>query len=310
MEFIVKKVHVTLSQDAKILVCVPAFNEGKNISEIVTKSKKYADQVLVYDDGSTDDTSELATAAGAMVIKSPNNTGYGSAIRALFQAAREQNADIMVTLDSDGQHDPDQIPDLIEPIKRGFDIVIGSRFLRDEDKEKVPKYRSIGIKTITRLAQAASYKGITDSQSGFRAYTKNALDQINLFEDGMSVSTEILLRASEKKLSITEVPISVYYDMKDTSTHNPISHGVGIVYSMLQYISLRHPLAFYGIPGIILLGVAAFFIRNALNLFSNSGYVSTNMILVAVGIAVVGMILLATAAIVYTLIALLRDKIR
>lgn len=296
--------------DAKILVCVPAFNEGKNISEIVTKSKKYADLVIVYDDGSTDNTSELATAAGATVIKSSKNTGYGSAIRALFQAAREQNADIMVTLDSDGQHDPDQIPDVIEPIKKGFDIVLGSRYLRNDDKVKVPRLRSFGIKTITKLTQVASYGEITDSQSGFRAYNKNALSKINLFEDGMAVSVEILLRGKEKNLLNTEVPITINYDVKDTSTHNPVSHGIGVLYSVLQFLSLRHPLAFYGLPGIALLGVAAFFLRNALHLFTTTGFVSTNMILISVGIAVVGVILLATAAIVYTLVALLKGKVK
>jgi hypothetical protein len=125
----------------------------------------------------------------------------------------------------------------------------------------------------------------------------------------MAVSTEILLRASEKKLPITEVPITINYDVKDTSTHNPISHGIGVLYSVFQFVSLRHPLAFYGLPGIILLAVSAYFMRNALNLFSATGYVSTNMILVSVGIAVVGVILLATAAILYTLIALLKGKI-
>ena len=296
--------------DAKILVCVPAFNEAKNISEIVNKSKKYAHGVIVYDDGSTDDTFELATAAGANVIKGPKNTGYGSAIRALFQAAREQNADIMVTLDSDGQHDPDQIPDVIEPIKQGFDIVLGSRYLSNNGKVKVPKIRSFGIKTITKLTQSASYKGITDSQSGFRAYSKNALSKINLFEDGMAVSTEILLRASEKKLLTIEVPITVKYDLKDTSTHNPITHGIRVLYSVFQFISLRHPFAFYGLPGIVLLVISAFIMRNALNLFSKTGYVSTNMILIAVGVAVIGVVLLATAAILYTLIALLKDRIK
>jgi glycosyltransferase involved in cell wall biosynthesis len=288
---------------------VPAYNEAKNISEIVNKSKKYATDVIVYDDGSTDDTSVLAKDAGATVIKSPKNAGYGSAIRALFQAAREQDADIMVTLDSDGQHNPEQIPDVIEPIKQGFDIVLGSRYLRDKDKAKVPKIRSFGIKTITKLAQSASYKGITDSQSGFRAYSKNALSKINLFEDGMSVSTEILIRASEKNLSVTEVPITVNYDIKNTSTHNPITHGIAVLYSVFQFVSLRHPLLSYGLPGIILLGVAAYFMKNALNLFSQTGYVSTNTILVSVGIAVVGVVLLATAAIVYTMVALLRGRV-
>jgi glycosyltransferase involved in cell wall biosynthesis len=302
---------VNLKSDLRILVCIPAFNEGKTIADIIMNSKKHADGVIVYDDGSTDNTYDLAKSSGATVIKSPKNTGYGIAIRALFQAAKDQNADIMITLDSDGQHNPDQIPMLIEPLlKQGVDLVIGSRFLNRNDKEKVPRYRSFGIKTITKLTQAASYSGITDSQSGFRAYNKNALSKINLFEDGMAVSTEILLRAKEKKLLTTEVPITINYDVKDTSTHNPISHGVGVLYSVLQFISLRHPLAFYGLPGIALLGVAAFFLKNVLHLFSTTGYVSTNMILISVGIAVVGVVLLATAAIVYTLVALLKDRIK
>jgi glycosyltransferase involved in cell wall biosynthesis len=302
---------VNSSHHGRVLVCIPAFNEAKKIVEIINKSEKYADGVIVYDDGSTDDTYELARTAGATVIKSHKNTGYGTAIRALFQAAREQNADIMITLDSDGQHNPDHIPRLIEPIRsQNFDMVIGSRFLSKDDKEKVPRYRSLGIKTITKLTQSASYSGLTDSQSGFRAYNKNALTKINLFEDGMAVSTEILLRAREKNLLATEVPITINYETDDTSTHNPITHGVGVLYSVLQFISLRHPLAFYGLPGIVLLGVAALFLRNALHLFSTTGYVSTNMILISVGIAVVGVVLLATAAIVYTLIALLKGRVK
>jgi glycosyltransferase involved in cell wall biosynthesis len=298
------------SHKPKILICIPAFNEAKSITDIIIKAKQYGDEVIVYDDGSSDDTSQVATSAGASVIRNPENKGYGVAIRSLFQAAKEKDADIMVTLDSDGQHNPDQISELIAPLKQGYDLVIGSRYLRNDDKVKVPRLRSLGIRTITKLTQSASYKGITDSQSGFRAYNKTALSTINLFQDGMSVSTEILLRASEKKLSIIEVPITINYDLADTSTHNPVSHGISVLYSVLQFLSLRHPLAFYGLPGIALLGIAALFLRNALHLFSTSGYVSTNMILISVGIAVVGVILLATAAIVYTLVALLKDKIK
>jgi glycosyltransferase involved in cell wall biosynthesis len=302
---------VNTKPEANILVCIPAYNESRNITEIINKAKKYAQGVIVYDDGSTDDTYELAVSAGAKVIKSPKNNGYGKAIRALFQAAKELDADVMVTLDSDGQHNPDHIPRLLEPVlAQNFDIVIGSRFLSKHDREKVPRYRTFGIKTITRLTQSASYAGLTDSQSGFRAYNRNALSKINLFEDGMSVSTEILLRAREKNLQATEVPITVSYENQDTSTHNPISHGIGVLYSVFQFISLRHPLAFYGLPGIVLLGVAALFLKNVLNLFSSTGYVSTNMILISIGIAVVGVVLLATAAIVYTLIALLKGKVK
>ena len=295
----------------KILICIPAYNEAKNITEIVTKCLGYATKVIVYDDGSTDNTHEIAMNAGATVIRGLKNRGYGVAIRSLFQIAKEEAADVMITLDSDGQHDPGQIHAMLEPIiKEDVDIVIGSRFLTRQDSEKVPKYRSFGIKTITRLTQVASYKNITDAQSGFRAYGKNAITEINLYEQGMGVSTEILMRAKEKGLLIKEVPITIKYDVKNTSTHNPLSHGMGVVYSVMQFISLRHPLAFYSLPGIVLLIVAAFYMNISMELYSTTKYISTNMILVSVGSAVVGVVLFATGVILWTLTALLRGRIK
>lgn len=295
----------------KILICIPAYNESKNIAQIVTKCLDYATKVVVYDDGSTDGTQEIAIRAGATVIRGLKNRGYGVAIRSLFQIAKEESADVMITLDSDGQHDPGQIHNMLEPIiEEDIDIVIGSRFLTRQDSEKVPRYRSFGIKTITRLTQVASYKNITDAQSGFRAYSKNAITDINLYEQGMGVSTEILLRAKEKGLLIKEVPITIKYDVQNSSTHNPLSHGMGVLYTVMQFISLRHPLAFYSLPGIVLLIVAAFYMNNAMELYSSTKYISTNMILVSVGTAVVGVVLFATGVILYTLTALLKGRIK
>jgi glycosyltransferase involved in cell wall biosynthesis len=292
-----------------IVACIPAYNEGATIANIIENTKKYVNQVIVYDDGSNDNTSEVANAAGATVIRGPLNKGYGVAIKTLFQAAREVNADVMITLDSDGQHNPDQIPNLLEPIlKDGFDIVIGSRFLNNADQQRVPVYRSLGIKTITRFTQAASYNNITDAQSGFRAFSNRALSKINLFENGMAVSTEILLRAKEKNLLAKEVPATINYNVLKPSTHNPVAHGISILYSVIQFISLRHPLASYGIPGIILLALAGLFMYRAIDLYSATRYISTNMILVSVGIAITGMILLATAVIINTIIALLKVR--
>jgi glycosyltransferase involved in cell wall biosynthesis len=305
--------HHAARSGTHFLVCIPAYNEAKTIGDVVRKAKKYAQYVIVYDDGSTDDTYVVAKSSGAdQVIRSTENKGYGVAIRALFQAAREKDADLMVTLDSDGQHDPDQIPDLIKPIcEEGFDITIGSRFLRSEDKVGIPSYRSFGIRAITRLANYASYRDITDAQSGFRAYNNKAITSINLFEEGMAVSTEILSRAQERHLLIKEVPVTVRYNTDNyTSTHHPITHGVAVLYSLVQFISLRHPLAFYGLPGLALLVISAIFISNALDLFAQTKYVSTNMILISVGTAVVGVVLLATGAILYTMIALLKGKVR
>lgn len=300
-----------LNTNARILICIPAYNEAKSIGEIVKKAKLYATEVIVCDDGSDDDTYNVAKAAGAIVIRHPVNKGYGAAIKTLFYTARERNADVMVTLDSDGQHDPSQISRVTAPIlDEGFDLVIGSRFLEDNDKKKVPAYRSLGIKTITRFAQLASYTNITDAQSGFRAYSKNALSKISLIEEGMAVSTEILMRAGEKNLTIKEVPITITYDVEDSSTHNPVSHGLGVLATVFRFISLRHPLPFYGIPGLAFLVIAGFFMSDALNLFSSTRFVSTNMILISVGAAIIGVVLIVTGVILSTISALLRDKIR
>lgn len=303
--------NISFDNSPRIVVCIPAYNESKNIANIVQKARIYATEVIVCDDGSLDNTAQIARSSGATVTRHPINRGYGAAITTLFQIAKEKNPDVMITLDSDGQHDPDKIPDVILPVlNNGFDIVIGSRFLNQKDQNTIPGYRSIGIRTITKLAQAASYNTLTDAQSGFRAYSKNAIEKINIFEEGMAVSTEILLRAKEKSLRITEVPIKINYDVERPSTSNPITHGIGVLYSLVQFISLRHPLAFYGLPGVALLIVAAAFISKALELFSSTRYISTNLILVSVGTAVVGVVLLATGAILYTITALLKGRIK
>lgn len=295
----------------RILVCLPAYNEAINIHDVIEKAKEVCSEVVVYDDGSIDNTREMAESAGAVVIGRKTNRGYGAAIRELFKYARKRDADIIVTLDTDGQHDPSQIPLLLKPILDDeSDIVVGSRFLSRSESRYIPRYRNFGIKTITRFARAASYRDITDAQSGFRAYSKEALSRIILYQNGMSVSTEILLRANENDLRVNEVPISVSYDMKRSSTSNPLKHGIEVLFSVIQYISLRRPLLFYGLPGIVLLLCATYFTTNALELFSSTRYISTNMIIISIGLAMAGLICLATGVIVYTLVALLRDKVR
>jgi glycosyltransferase involved in cell wall biosynthesis len=292
------------------VVCIPAFNEAKNIGKVVRAATAYADKVIVCDDGSSDYTGARAAEAGATVIKHPVNRGYGAAIKTLFRAAKDQDADIMVTLDSDGQHDPDQIPLIIKPIlEEGFDVAVGSRFLKTEDRKKVPAYRSFGIRAITRLARMTYQKNLTDAQSGFRAYSRKALSKIDLTEEGMAISTEILMRAGQNHLLIKEVPVSVRYDVESASTHNPVLHGLGIVLTIIRFLSIYHPLSFYGLPGIAFLIVSGIYVNWALDLFSSTRYVSTNMILIAVGSAVIGTMLLLTAVMLYTISALLREKV-
>jgi glycosyltransferase involved in cell wall biosynthesis len=295
-----------LNTNPKIIVCIPAFNEEKNIADIVRKSRNHADEVIVCNDGSSDNTAQFAMQEGASVINHPKNYGYGKTIRALFQEALERKGDILVTIDSDGQHDPEQIPTIIEPIlKNGIDIVIGSRFIDQKDGIKVPFHRSFGIKTITKFTKHASYKNLTDSQSGFRAYSRHAVETLNLVEDGMEISTEILLRAGSKKLTIVEVPITINYDVKNTSTHNFLSHGIGVLLSVIQFIALRRPLLFYGLPGFGILILSGYFAYNALELFSTTRFISINMILLSITATIIGIILLITGSILFTISVML-----
>jgi glycosyltransferase involved in cell wall biosynthesis len=301
-----KEYNNRVERATKVVVCVPAYNEAKYIESIVLGARKYASEVIVCDDGSSDDTTKLAKEAGAVVVNHSKNGGYGKTIRTLFQAALERKADIVVTMDSDGQHDPEQIPAIIEPIlKNGFDIVIGSRFINPKDNPKVPLYRSIGIKTITKFTSQASYKNLTDAQSGFRGYSRHAIEKMKLAEDGMRISTEILLLAGSKNLSIKEIPITINYDVDNPSTHNFLSHGVSVLFSVIHFVSLRHPLVFYGLPGILLLIVSGYFAYNSLELFSTTRFISINMILLSITATIIGIILITTGSILFTIAVML-----
>ena len=294
------------------MVGIPAYNEASSIGSIVKSALSYCNEVIVCDDGSIDATAQEAKAAGARVVSHHVNKGYGAAIKTLFETAKGCDADILVTLDSDGQHEPKQIPDVIKPILEGeCDIVIGSRFLNEADRKLVPAYRSFGIKTITRLSQITSYYShLTDAQSGFRAYSKSALSKIDIVHEGMSVSTEILTRAGQKHLVIKEVPITINYDVADASTHNPLRHGLSIVGTIISFISVHHPLAFYGIPGLAFLIIGGYFMTTAMDLFSDTRYVSTNMIIISIGAALIGIVLIVTGVILNTLAAMLKERFR
>ena len=205
------------SERLKIIAAIPCFNTEHYIAEVVTNAKKYVDQVVVINDGSSDRTSQAAQDAGAIVINHEVNRGYGEAINSCFKSARLENADVLVIIDGDGQHDSDEIPRLLAPIlNQEADIVIGSRFISHE--HNMPGYRKFGIKVITLLWNIGSRIKVTDSQSGFRAYTKNALQKLFISDKGMSASIETLEQARRANLKIREVPISCVY------VHTIISH--------------------------------------------------------------------------------------
>ncbi len=293
--------------DLKIAIGIPAFNEEKNIAKIIVKLKKMADSVIVCNDGSKDMTGDIAKELNVIVINHPKNLGYGASIQSLFTKAKEMDFDILVTFDGDGQHRVEDIKKIIEPIiDNKADIVIGSRFLEEKDSE-IPRYRKIGIKAITSLTNITSNKKISDSQSGFRAYNKKILNEINPSDNGMGVSTEILIKANKQGFKIGEVPITVLYQ-GDTSTHNPASHGLSVILSTMKFISIEHPLKFYGIPGIILLTIGLFFIVWTIQGFTETRQIITNISLIGIGATILGVVLCTTSIMLFSIVSVVRER--
>ena len=236
-------------QKIRVLAGIAAYNEARYIGSIVLQARQYVDEVIVVDDGSTDNTARVAELAGATVIRHAANRGKGAAIQSILAEARKRKPDILVLLDADSQHDPNEIPALIRPISDSFDLVIGSR---EAQKDKTPRYRRIGQKVLLRSTQLASKTNISDSESGFRALSSKAINELDLTEKGFAIESEMITRAADKNLKITEVPISNIYTT-DGSTLNPIRHGIEVLSRVIAMISQRRPLFFFGLVGGLLL---------------------------------------------------------
>lgn len=291
----------------KITVGIPAYNEEKNIAVIIQRLSEIADTIIVCNDGSSDNTGKIAEKMGAIVISHSQNRGYGAAIRSLFLKARELGCDMLVTLDSDGQHRISDVIPVTDPIRKNqADLVIGSRFL-EGNQENMPKYRKIGIKMITKLANSSLEESVSDSQSGFRAYGKNILSEITPSEQGMGVSNEILMKSSKKGFKIAEVPIVVSYE-GDTSTQHPISHGASVTLSTLKFISIEHPLKFYGLPGSIFLAIGLIFTIITIQGFSVTRQILLGPAVIGVGTIIFGTVLLMTSIILFSIVNVIREK--
>jgi glycosyltransferase involved in cell wall biosynthesis len=233
----------------KVLAGIAAYNEARYVGSIVLEARQYVDEVIVVDDGSTDNTARVAKLAGATVIRHAENSGKGAAIQSILAEAKKRNSDVLVLLDADAQHDPNEIPNLIKPVSEGFDLVIGSR---EAQKNKTPRYRRIGQKVVLRSTRLASKTNISDSESGFRALSPKAINELELKANGFAIESEMITLAADKSFKITEVPISNIYT-KDGSTLHPIVHGIDVLSRMIVMILQRRPLFFFGLTGGILL---------------------------------------------------------
>lgn len=232
-----------MNNEPMIIVCIPAYNEEKSISELVLKARQFAHQVIVVDDGSTDETARLAEAAGALVIRHKGNRGPGQATKSGLEEAMRRGAQVVVTLDGDGQHDPNGIPQILAPALSGkADLVIGSRFLANHDS--MPRYRWFGIKVISWLYNLGAKARVVDTQSCFRAYGERALRSLDITERGFGFSVELLVQARKRGLTISEVPTPCIYNLASHS-RDPLTHGIGVALSVIKhrFRDLLHGLA-------------------------------------------------------------------
>lgn len=286
-----------VSEGSSVVAGIPAYNEAVAIGSVVLRAKEYSDEVLVIDDGSTDDTARIAEAAGATVLEHDENRGKGAAIRTLLDYVNPDRCDAVVLLDGDGQHVPDDIPEVIHPVlDDGADLVIGSRYLDGTDSE-TPRYRRIGQRVLDfstnfldLLTNGKSRTQVNDSQSGFRALSPAAIEQISLTTDHFGVESEMIDSASRQGLEIREKPIEVQYDGIDGQTQNPFRHGLAIVVFILKLIRDRHPLLFFGMPGLFLTVIGVMYGMDSILIYQTTGRFYPAKALVSGFVTIIGVL--------------------
>lgn len=286
-----------------VVVGIPAYNEEKTIAKVVLLAQEYADKIVVCDDGSTDLTGEIAKGLGAVVYRHEDNKGKGEALKTLCEEILKLNPDVVVTLDADGQHDPREIPKLIEPIVYGDnDIVLGNRYAENLARS-IPSYRRIGLSVVNWLSRKASNLDVGDTQHGFRAYSSKALKTVAAYESkGYSVESEQLVLAAKAGLKIVEVPVSVEYAGLDkTSRKSPWAHGLGVIGFILRLIVEERPLLFLGLPGMLSLVIGTLFGIWMLQIYATAHQIITNIALASIAFILIGFFCLSTAITLYAI---------
>jgi glycosyltransferase involved in cell wall biosynthesis len=278
----------------RVLCAIPALNEQVAIGSVVLAARRHVAEVVVVDDGSTDRTAEVAKLAGATVLRHGSNRGKGEAYRTFWDYARSHGFDALVTLDGDGQHDADEIPLLLARLEAGDDVVIGARW---GNTTEMPLWRKMGKRVLDYGTAAASESKagpgpkVTDSQSGFRAYDRRALEAIEPGQSGFSVESQMLIEAHQAGLRIGETRIHCRYDV-DGSTLGSFTHASGVLNDLLFQVGVRHPLLYLALPGavLVLAGLAAGIWTTYV--FTTTGYFSVGWILVSIFFVTLGVLML------------------
>ena len=225
-----------------VSVVIPVFNEEVTVGNIVTRTKKTLEQlgvsyeILVVDDGSDDRSADIAQELKAHVLKKAHQ-GKGFALRSGFRQAK---GELVVTLDADGSHQPEEIPLVLRYIRENkADFVIGSRFFNSEaNKTKIPKINRTGNRMFNSLIRYLTGVQISDSQSGFRAIRSSLIKRMKLGSHGYEVESEMLVKALKMGARVAETPISFVQRTMGSSKLDPVKDGVRILYAIIaSYLS-------------------------------------------------------------------------
>jgi len=289
------------------IAIIPAYNEELSIGSVVLQTKHFVNYVIVVDDGSTDNTSFIAEAAGAEVIRISQNSGKAAAMMKGFERARELNPAIVVMLDGDGQHNPAEIPHLIKPVFAGkADMVIGSRFLIQGNN--IPRYRKLGQKTLDVATQMSSGYPSTDSQSGFRAISRKGLRCLDFISEGYNIESDMITHFLQKGLVISEVPITVKYDVQNGHKKNALSHGYEVLSHLVGLLGYRRPLITFGVPGAVLTMIGIVTSLYTMTALYTGGVFHSVMFIGGITSLILGLLLVTSGLILNSLVQIVKKE--
>jgi glycosyltransferase involved in cell wall biosynthesis len=285
---------------------LPAYNEELVIGSVILLTRQYVDRVIVVDDGSSDRTARVAKLAGADVVRLEHNTGKAYALLLGLRRARETGCTVAVMLDADGQHDPNEIQRVARLVSIGkADLVIGSRFLNNNGR--IPYYRQFGQKTLDLFTNVGAKTKFTDSQSGFRALSCQALDNLDFKSDGYNVESDMISHFSAMGLPIMEVPISVNYDVPHKHKMHPVTHGIGVFTRLINLILYHRPLLIFGLPGIFLITLGLFTGSLAFAYYYDTSKFSYGYFMITMLSLIMGMLFVISALLLHTLVMIVKD---
>jgi hypothetical protein len=291
---------------SRVVVVIPAYNEERFIGSVLLKLRAYPLTIIVVDDGSSDGTALIARAAGAEVIRHACNQGKGAALNTGLRAARLLEPDVLVLIDADGQHLPEQLPRLVRPILSGqADLVVGSRYLLPP--VGVPRLRVWGHHFFNWLTRWASGVPVSDSQSGYRALSRRACCEDLFHSSGFSVESEMQFLAGEHGLKVMEVPITACYVEKPK---RPVwQQGLGVLNGVLKLTGQYRPLFYFGVPGamMVLAGIGAGFW--VVQRFLELRQIAIGTALVSLLACMFGLVMLSTGFTLHSVRGLLFDML-